>query len=619
MKKVYLLVSGLFLVAGASTAQNTGVEFTVASQCSPQTHHRVASRPGLTDERAADDIIWENDFADPADWIAAGPAATEDNGWTIGTTTTGWYFGTDDDMGTDGNFARFANGDPNTGDPAVIEDGPFTLTYNGTIDLSGIPAPHFEFEQYGARFITLQSILVSTDGGTSWTEVGNNNSIDPLTGGGGAVYGQPEVARYNMTASIAADPSNVMIRFSWDGAMNGASMNYIEYGWFVDNVRIVEGHAFDSDIQSAYFKSGVGVSFEYGLTYYQVPQSQVTEIEFSAETINQGGSTFTNLHLNADVTGAGTYSGTSDNIDLGASEMDSLGATVAFTPVALGEYNITWNFTGDGVDTYADNDEIAATMKVTDYTYARDNNVSTGNITNFASNSGESFAIGNGMDIFADGVIGALDIKIGDATDNVDQLIFGQIMRFDEGAGDFVYIDQTNDHTITSGENGGWIRVVFDDPISVSAGDLILVLAGHYGGVDVQFGMAQDVEEGVWGYDAGSTRFGLTDASAIMIRADFRDFTSVEENASNNFAVGQNMPNPFGDNSVINYELNEAANVAVQFVDISGKIVKTINNGTQAAGTYTLDVNAADFAEGVYFYTFTIGAEKVTKRMVITK
>jgi len=54
-------------------------------------------------------------------------------------------------------------------------------------------------------------------------------------------------------------------------------------------------------------------------------------------------------------------------------------------------------------------------------------------------------------------------------------------------------------------------------------------------------------------------------------------------------------------------------------MDVTGKVVKTINNGTQQAGVYTVAVDANDFAEGVYFYTFTIGTEKVTKQMVITK
>ena len=53
--------------------------------------------------------------------------------------------------------------------------------------------------------------------------------------------------------------------------------------------------------------------------------------------------------------------------------------------------------------------------------------------------------------------------------------------------------------------------------------------------------------------------------------------------------------------------------------EISGKVVKTINNGQQQAGAHTLYIDGNDFAEGVYYYTFTVGAEKITKRMVIAK
>jgi len=133
--------------------------------------------------------------------------------------------------------------------------------------------------------------------------------------------------------------------------------------------------------------------------------------------------------------------------------------------------------------------------------------------------------------------------------------------------------------------------------------------------------MAQGVDEQtVLGYTSGATDpFFLQSPSAIMVRTHMRSYVGLEETVINNFSISQNIPNPFGDNSVINYELNEAAAVSVEFVDVSGKVVKSINNGTQAAGAYTLAVDANDFAEGVYFYTFTVGAEKVTKRMVITK
>ncbi len=628
MKKVYLLVSGLLLTAGAVNAQMTDMQQRAAVNFAPFVKDNVANRAGLTEDREADDIVWEDDFSDASNWVADGPAADYDlNGWSIGSTTWGWYFGDGDDMGTTGDFARFVNGDPRaTPDPDLglpVEDGPFTITYDGSIDLDGVPAPHIEFDQYGARFLTLHAVQVRT-GTEEWVTVGTNDDIPPVTIDGGSAFGQPETKRYNITGAIAGgDLTDVQVRFLWDGAMNGADMNYVEYAWFVDNVRIVEGHAFDSDIQASYFRAGLDVSFVGGLEYYKFPleQASETEIFFSAETINQGGSTYTGLYLDARVEKDAdeVYAGTSDADDVEPAELDSTGTTTSFVPTELGTHEVSWIFVGDDADTYNDNDMMTDEFEVTSDIYSRAIDNLTNAITNFASNGGNPFSIGNGMDIFADGVIGAIDVRINDAATNVGESIYGQINIFSEDDGDFIYLGQTADHSITSGENGGTIRLVFEEAIEVSAGDLVLVMAGHYGGNDVGFGMAQSVTEGVWGYDAASTRFGLLDPEAIMVSAVMTSFESVGEETASNFAVSQNIPNPFGENSVINYELNEAANVSVEFVDIPGKVVKTINNGTQTAGAYTLDVNGNDFAEGVYFYTFTVGAEKITKRMIITK
>ena len=173
MKKVYLLVSGVLLTAGAVNAQMNKevIKYDFTEEAGV-----TNVRPAMHSERAADDIIWEDNFDDPGLWIAEGPSADYDiNGWSIGTATNSWWGGMEADMLTAGNFARFANGDAGDDDPAVIADGPFTLTYSETFDLSAVPAAHLEFEQYGARFITLQAIEVSTDGGATWQ--GNSNVL----------------------------------------------------------------------------------------------------------------------------------------------------------------------------------------------------------------------------------------------------------------------------------------------------------------------------------------------------------------------------------------------------------------------------------------------------------
>lgn len=617
MRKVYLLSLSIF-AAGVLNAQTTNSSEQAKKELNTNPE-AFQSRPQMLGaDRAPDDIIWQDQFEVSADWVAGGAQADANNNWSIGSTVNGWAFGTTGNMGTTGDFARLQVENPST-----ITMGPLTLEYQGTIpDLTSVPAPHLEWEQYGARFITRQEIQVSTDGGATWITAGSNADIPPLTSGGGSAYGQPETRRFNITNAIAGNPANVMLRLFWDGDQNGPDMNYIDYGWFVDNVRIVEGHSYDSDIQEAYFRSGVNVSYEFGLEYYQVPTTQLTAIDFAAETINQGGLTHTGVYLQADVdNGGNVFSGTSNTVDIAPSASDSVGTTTQFTPSATGTYDITWEFFGDNADTYAANDQMTDQFQVTDYTYARDNGVQTGSIGNVTSNTGSPMLIGNAMDIFADGVIGALDIKITDDATNAGQLIYGQIVKYDVGLDQWVYQDQTADYEIQNSDLNGFVRVVFNNPVQVFTGDLIIVLAGHYGGSDeVRFGYAQTTDEQtVLGYTAGSADpFSLIEPGAMMVRADMRDFTSISE-ASNDFAIGQNVPNPFGANSIITYSLEEAAQVSVKFVDAAGKEVKTINQGNQTAGSYTINLDAKDFAEGVYFYTFTIGERQVTKRMVVTK
>lgn len=616
MKKVYYLISGLVLSAGAVNAQTTFTGENAPAQyatSAPTVNRTITPMFG---ERDADDIIWSNDFSTEADWVAGGPSDDYTvSGWSIGTAIDSWYGGFEADMGTDGNFARFRNG--NTDE--FVSDGPFTLTYNSVIDLSGVPAPHLEFEQYGARFITLQAVEVSIDGGTTWVQVGNNDDIAPLTAGGGSVYPRPQTRRFNIGPSIAGGEATVQVRLSWNGAMNGPSMNYIDYGWYVDNIRIVEGHSYDSDIQDAYFTSNVGTELTpFGMEYYKVPLSQAADISFAAETINQGGLAFSDLKLDVDVSldGSSVFSGSSDPTALAALAADSLVATTTFLPTALGTHTIKWSFSATEEDSYSENDEMTKSFEVTDYEYARHNGVAGGSISNFAGNTG-SFSIGNDMHIFNEATVGGMYITITDNDDHVGKLFYGQIFVL---SGDsYTYLAQTPDHEVTAADNGSTIFLQFEDVVNIPANSHILVLGSVYNGGDINFASAQSTRQGTVVGISGDGSFGnLIDPNAVMITLDMRDFTGVEEEVST-FSVSQNMPNPFGNNTIINYELNSAANVSVEIVDVTGKVVNSINNGTQTAGAYTLELDAADYAEGVYYYTFTVGSERVTKRMVVTK
>ncbi|MGZ3863753.1 MAG: T9SS type A sorting domain-containing protein [Bacteroidia bacterium] len=79
-----------------------------------------------------------------------------------------------------------------------------------------------------------------------------------------------------------------------------------------------------------------------------------------------------------------------------------------------------------------------------------------------------------------------------------------------------------------------------------------------------------------------------------------------------------NYPNPFSNSTNIVVNLKESKSFNVNVVDALGNVVfnKSVN-GSVGANTVVFD--AANVGAGVYFYTVTAGAEKITKKMIISK
>ncbi len=83
--------------------------------------------------------------------------------------------------------------------------------------------------------------------------------------------------------------------------------------------------------------------------------------------------------------------------------------------------------------------------------------------------------------------------------------------------------------------------------------------------------------------------------------------------------IGQNIPNPFTDNTFIGYELAESANVTLEVFDITGKKVQSLDEGRKFAGNHNIQFNGSELQGGIYFYTLTAGESRVTRRMTLVK
>lgn len=85
------------------------------------------------------------------------------------------------------------------------------------------------------------------------------------------------------------------------------------------------------------------------------------------------------------------------------------------------------------------------------------------------------------------------------------------------------------------------------------------------------------------------------------------------------YSLDQNYPNPFNPSTVISYHLPVASHVTLRVYDMLGREVRTLVNEHQAAGSYSVTLNAVGLSSGVYFYRLQAGAFAQTKKLVVLK
>ncbi|MFH1896801.1 MAG: T9SS type A sorting domain-containing protein [Candidatus Desantisbacteria bacterium] len=91
----------------------------------------------------------------------------------------------------------------------------------------------------------------------------------------------------------------------------------------------------------------------------------------------------------------------------------------------------------------------------------------------------------------------------------------------------------------------------------------------------------------------------------------------------------QNYPNPFNPECWIPYELSEQTHVIIRIYNISGQLIRVLDEGIQAAGRHISQEQAVywdgrnddsdEVASGVYFYQMNVNGRVMTKRAVVLK
>ena len=104
-----------------------------------------------------------------------------------------------------------------------------------------------------------------------------------------------------------------------------------------------------------------------------------------------------------------------------------------------------------------------------------------------------------------------------------------------------------------------------------------------------------------------------------MVRLNFDQTINIQDRAETGISLKQNMPNPFNNTTIVEFELDKQMEVSFEVLDITGKVVKVLNLGNMGVGTHQVNLNSDSFRNGIYYYSIYNDEFKVTKKMLIQK
>lgn len=601
MKKIYIslfaasLASGVVAQSFTSPLLPAGKNTEISTKVKPS---------GQNYKKGA--ILWSNNCDNISDWTLI----KDDVGGTA--TTVDWTIETDAMASPRTEFQPFMFTSVGDGflfidsDAAGSVDINATIEYTAAIDMSANTAINLVYETAYRNYQEIRTVQVSGDNGSTWTDYVIHDGASAVN----TNTANPETTVINISA-VAGGQSQVKFRFKYEG-------NF-DWFWSIDDVRIEVTDDNDLRVDNVNFRT-MG-SYGIGLPYYQVPVAQAQPIEFYSVVTNIGALNQTNTTLTADVTGAGTFTGTSAaGFTSVVGSTDTIIATTMFTPASAGTYNIDYDVMMDNADINAANNSGALAFDLTTNIYARDNGVSDGG----SFNQGAAYELGNVFDIFANQDLYGCDIKLSTSTEG-NPLIFAKLYKFDAIDGTRVFVDQTDDYSVTAAEitAGAEITLAFNGPITLTATDSYLLVVGSYGDGgatnDLVIATAGESEPQTSNlYDEPTTTWFYVTGTP-WVRMNFDGSASVEEIVEGNVTVSQNFPNPFTGNTTVNYTLTSNDEVTVEITDVTGKVIEVMNEGVRTAGSHTLTINSNKLAAGTYYYSVSTSNGKVTKSMNVTK
>lgn len=515
------------------------------------------------------------------------------------------------------------------------------------MDLSSAASVIIEWQQY-FRYCCFPgspvTVGVSTDGGTNWTDFAANGTFIPSAN---TISANPLNTQVDISCA-AAGQSAVQIRFGYNVA---GEAGYSHYFWGVDDIEI-----YTNDINN-------------DLVITQVTNGDIVEIweyritPFEQRTLEADGGLLVGVLYNN--VGALDQAGTVITVEILDSGSNVL-ATVATAPsivlaavnsvecpqpTFLEEYIETgWEPTETGTYT------IRATIASANADETPLNNVVLKEIVYSVDEYGhddETILTGEARPRAVTGQPGQFDptgygafytvpnsgstaygvlVQLGAASDvgavcdariynvNLEEGLNGANTFYEQSSWEVAqeWIPSNNNQTL-------WTYLPYENSVDMEPGEV------YFAGIINEFQQDKELTAKVWPNSdtdnstgvfqrAGSGAFVWFSAQTFSpaVRLIISDRVGIDEvAAANGIHVNQNMPNPFSASTLITFSTKNTHKVAVDIMDLSGKLIKSDDLGTRPAGGHVYELDVTGMSAGVYFYSIKFDDHVVTKKMII--
>jgi hypothetical protein len=526
-----------------------------------------------------------------------------------------------------------------------------TLT-SPSLDLSASPSVILEYKQnfaYCCFSFSPLTVEVSNDGGTTWVVFPGEGSFLP----------DANTSSGNLTtiidiSCVAAFQSDVLVRFAYNNAFD---QFFGFYSWCIDDIFLYEAPS-DNDIEVIQVTNGdVFNDWEYRVTplsqaRYAADGGLMVGVMYS----NKGSEDQTNAVISIDVLdngGSSIFNYMSPAFDIPSNGnaitcphlSDTMYIDTGFEPSAIGDYTIRVNITSDQVDASPLNNTMDKSIEYTQFVYGHDNESML--TLEYRPDAGatagtfDKFGLGNIFTVpnegsEANGVI----VRFGPNTD-VEWEVEVRIYETDDlgsinpvadagpgNAGAFYEIQIADVPSTIAGSVETWIE--FEDPIDLLPGMFyfVCVIQDVDNSTSELTILGQPLsdtdnssrvialtgnQEFFWFGDQGTPSVRLTLDGEPVVNS-LADLTAID-----GVTLGQNMPNPAANSTLIQYDLERNLNIAFQVTDAQGRLVFDKKLGTKSVGQHSIELDLTDFAPGVYQYSIISGSSRLTKSMVVGK